>query len=246
MSRKPRKLVDSGFYHIILRGNNQQNIFNNDTDKDFFINRINKYAKESGIEIFAYCLMDNHVHFLIGNGNNHMALFVKKIACSYVYYFNHKYGQTGHLFQGRYKSEPIETLEYFKTVYRYILKNPEKANICDFNKYKWSSLQIEKDKSIINFNYLISIFGSEKNKNQFLGLINQDICMENISNQNLNEQNLYLLFIKQLFSIENILSINKEPNDIKKQRINILKKCGFSVNQIARFTGISKYFIKKA
>ena len=121
MARKPRLYGESGFYHVILRGNNRQNLFNEDQDRLFFIKRIKKYSEELGIEVHAYCLINNHVHILIGNANKGMSLFVQKLANSYVFYFNRKYDRCGHLFQGRFKSEVILDDAQFKTVYRYIV-----------------------------------------------------------------------------------------------------------------------------
>ena len=82
MSRKPRQFVDSGIYHVILRGNNRQNLFIDETDRKFFIERLKKYSAELKIDVYAYCLMNNHVHILIGNGNDGMSLLIQKIANS--------------------------------------------------------------------------------------------------------------------------------------------------------------------
>ena len=107
MARKPRLYGSSGTYHVILRGNNKQNLFNDDSDRKFFLCRLRKYSKELGVVVYAYCLMNNHVHILIGNASFNMSLLIQKLANSYVYYFNRKYERCGHLFQGRYKSEPV-------------------------------------------------------------------------------------------------------------------------------------------
>lgn len=139
MARKPRVYTDSGIYHAILRGNDQQNLFLDESDRIFFINRLNKYAIELKIELYAYCLMSNHVHILLGNATESLSKFVQKLANSYVYYFNRKYERSGHLFQGRFKSEPINDDEYFKTAFRYILQNPEKSGIAKTDSYKWNS-----------------------------------------------------------------------------------------------------------
>lgn len=250
MARKARKISGTGIYHIILRGNDQQNIFYDDSDKHFFISRIKKYSKETNLVIYSYCLMDNHVHLLIGNGNEEfsMARFVKKLACSYVYRFNHKYNHTGHLFQGRYKSEAIETVEYFKIAYRYILQNPEKANICLFNKYQWNSYKLETKQSFIDHEYIKTIFGGEQNRISFLHCENIDICMENTTVQNTtyNDDEIKTCFIKQLFNIEDVHTINKESIQNQKEKIRTLKACGLSINQIARITNINRNFIKLA
>ena len=136
MPRKSRKKSETQIYHVILRGNNRQDIFYNDADRLFMLNRIEKYSEQTCIELYAYCLMDNHIHLLVGKANPNLSKFVQKLATSYAMYFNRKYDRCGHLFHGRFKSEPVETDEYFQTVFRYILQNPEKAHICKFFQYK--------------------------------------------------------------------------------------------------------------
>ena len=127
MSRKKRLFVPSGIYHVIIRGNDRQNIFIDDEDRKLLINRIKKYSDELNIDIYAYCLMNNHVHMLIGEANDKMSRFMLKLNTSYARLFNIKYERTCHLFQGRYLSSPIESDESFRKIIRYILKNPEKA-----------------------------------------------------------------------------------------------------------------------
>ena len=164
MSRKPRQFVDSGIYHVILRGNNRQNLFIDETDRKFFIERLKKYSAELKIDVYAYCLMNNHVHILIGNGNDGMSLLIQKIANSYVFYFNRKYDRCGHLFQGRFKSEPIQDECYFKTVFRYILQNCENAGISRIDKYKWNSFwAITKypENTFLKIDYVCGMFNSK-------------------------------------------------------------------------------------
>ncbi|MBS7261842.1 MAG: transposase, partial [Treponema sp.] len=108
MARKPRKESSSQKYHIILRGNNKQLLFYDEKDCEFFLKRVFKYADQLEVKIYSYCLMGNHVHILLGNAPKEtLSLFVQNLSNSYVYYFNHKYDCSGHLFQGRFKSEPI-------------------------------------------------------------------------------------------------------------------------------------------
>lgn len=111
----------------MLRGINGQIIFEEDYDKKKFIETIKTYKAISGYKIFAYCLMSNHIHLLIKVEIEDLDLIIKRIAGSYVYWYNWKYKRTGHLFQDRYKSEPVEDDEYFLTVVRYIHQNPMKC-----------------------------------------------------------------------------------------------------------------------
>lgn len=247
--RKPRVFGETGIYHIIMRGNDQQNIFYDDDDRNFFISRLQKYVLKLNIDLYAYCLMGNHVHLLIGKGNFSMPDFVKRIACSYVYYFNHKYERTGHLFQGRYKSEPVETAEYFKTVYRYILQNPQKAGICHWEKYKWSSVQsLMRKNDFVNESFAEKFFENRLKMIDFLRTENDDECMEFYHKKFTlkDDDEIKTKFIRQLFGIENVMKLAKLPEEEKKETLRLLKSMEISINQIARITGIPRKIIKDA
>ncbi len=80
-----------------------------------------QYYKElSQYKIYGYCLMNNHIHLLIQEGKEPIAKTMKRIGVSYVARFNRKYDRCGHLFQDRFKSEAVESDEYFLAVLRYI------------------------------------------------------------------------------------------------------------------------------
>jgi len=129
MPRQARRKSESGIYHIMLRGINQQQIFEDEEDSLRFLETLLKYKEQCGYEIYAYCLMGNHIHILLKEGKENLTLVLKRIAGSYVYWYNWKYRRSGHLFQDRFKSEPVEDDEYFLTVIRYIHQNPIKAGI---------------------------------------------------------------------------------------------------------------------
>ena len=131
MPRQARKKSKSNIYHIILRGINQQIIFEDSEDYTRFIETLDRYKAVSGYNVFAYCLMSNHIHMLIKAEKEEPDLIMKRIECSYVYWYNSKYYRSGHLFQDRFRSEPVETDEYFLTVLRYIHQNPIKAKLVD-------------------------------------------------------------------------------------------------------------------
>jgi len=85
MPRVVRTKSSSGIYHIITRGINQQNIFSSDDDYERFLNTLIRYSRKSNCEIYAYCLMDNHLHLLLREGQESIATTMKKIGTSYVY-----------------------------------------------------------------------------------------------------------------------------------------------------------------
>ena len=79
---------------------------------------------------------------------------------SYALYFNKRHGRDGHLFQGRYKSIPIESDEYYLTVLRYIHQNPEKARICQTSDYPWSSYRsYVRGRGLAHTEFALSLLG---------------------------------------------------------------------------------------
>ena len=100
----------------------------------------NKSQQSAIASSMAWCLMGNHVHLLIQENDEPIGDTMKRIASSYVYYYNHKYDRIGHLFQERFKSQPVESWGYFLTLLRYIHQNPLKPHlVSDLKDYPWSS-----------------------------------------------------------------------------------------------------------
>ena len=140
MPRYARKKSETGIYHIIIKGINRQEIFHDDEDCLRFVETLDRYKKKFKFEVYGWCLMGNHIHLLLKEGEEEIAKTMKRIGVSFVWYYNWKYKSTGHLFQDRFKSENVETDEYLMTVIRYIHQNPVKAGIVTTSSlWKWSS-----------------------------------------------------------------------------------------------------------
>lgn len=149
MPRQSREHSGTGIYHVMLRGINRQDIFEDDEDYVMFIRILSGLSSRPSNDlmstictchIYAYCLMPNHVHLLLREKEWELKDIMKSIASSYVFYFNKKYGRIGHLFQDRFKSEPCDDMQYFFTLFRYIHQNPVKAGlVTDAGDYKYCS-----------------------------------------------------------------------------------------------------------
>jgi len=167
MSRQARKLSETSTYHIMIRGNERRKIFLDNMDRKIFIDTLQTKIKAGEGKLFAFCLMDNHVHILLGEGNETIASIMKRLNVSYVMYFNKKYKRVGHLFQDRFKSEVIETDSYLLEAIRYIHNNPVKAGIISkAADYKWSSYRLYKSDSdgIIDKEFILSMFSDNTKK----------------------------------------------------------------------------------
>jgi REP element-mobilizing transposase RayT len=143
MPRTERKRSITGIYHVMLRGINHQNIFEDNEDHRIFLECVAVSKKLSGFKLYAYCLMSNHLHLLIEEGDEPLSTVFRRIGARYVFRYNWKYERTGHLFQDRYRSEPVESDDHFMAVLRYIYQNPVKSGLsADVSNYPWSSYHL--------------------------------------------------------------------------------------------------------
>ena len=139
MPRAPRATAESGFYHVILRGNGKQIIFEDDADRRVFLKLLAKRAGDAGAHVLAWCLMENHVHLVLEDPAQTLSEMMQRLSGDYAQRFNRKSGRVGHVFENRFKSCPIENETYLLQAIRYVHDNPENAGICPAPEYPWSS-----------------------------------------------------------------------------------------------------------
>ena len=112
MPRKPRVEYCGAFYHVITRGIQRQNLFHNNQDREFYLDRLEQYRKRYGFTIYAYVLMSNHVHLLVESAKAPLSKIMQGLQFSYTRYFNRRYRKMGHLFQGRYRAILCDREQY--------------------------------------------------------------------------------------------------------------------------------------
>jgi len=255
MPRRAREKSSTGVYHVMVRGINRQDVFNDEEDKQKFLSNLKKYKEICRYDLYGYCLMSNHIHLLIKEGIEPIDRVMKRIGASYVYWYNMKYGRFGHLFQGRFKSENVEDDVYLKVVLRYIHQNPLKAGIVqDLADYTWSSYNeyIKQEGIVTDIAFILKIFDSDF---QRAAAIFKDFMEEENKDRCLDDE----LRKKQFISDEDARAIIKKmtgsPNPQVLQTISIkerdeiirkLKEKHLSVRQLARLTGLGKRVVEKA
>jgi len=132
------------------RGNSRQEIFFNDEDREMFLSALADSCDLHGVHLIAYVLMPNHFHLIIQTENPNLSEFMRHFLVTYTVRINRKWGRTGHVFQGRYKSLVIDEESYLLPLSRYIHLNPVRAEgetqpdnrtkIQFLERYRWSSL----------------------------------------------------------------------------------------------------------
>ena len=140
MPRAARVVFEGVVHHITQRGNYRQNVFEDDSDKSKYIEFIREYSEKYGMKIYAYCLMSNHVHFIAAPvKEDSLAMTFKYSNMRYSSYFNRKNKRSGHLWQGRFYSCPLQ-FEHALEALRYVERNPVRARMVELPwEYEWSS-----------------------------------------------------------------------------------------------------------
>lgn len=262
MARQARKESSTGIFHVMMRGINHQNIFEEPEDYYQFIATLDRMrvhydedGSPSGINCtyYAYCLMSNHFHLLIREREERVGETIKRIAGSYVYYYNRKYGRDGHLFKERFKSEPVNDMSYFTTLLRYIHQNPVKAGIvAHVREYEFSSWG-EYDGSVDSVFQICDTATVLRRKpyEQLNDLMNEMLpdtvrCLdiEDSSRSRPSDDQVWQMII-EMVGVTNSSAFQVLEDKSKRMVLKELKDKGASYRQLERLTGGGRGLIQK-
>ncbi len=248
MPRKPRILSSTGIYHIILRSVNQHIIFEDDSDYKKFLYIIEDCKKKYDIDIYAYCLMDNHVHLLLYSPPDKLSLCFQSLGTKFARWYNNKYLRSGHLFQGRFFSKTIECEAAFLSTLVYIHNNPVKANMCRYaSEYRWSSYNAfyGAKNTLINVAYSYAIAGTKESLLRYFSR-EQDSQENPLFTEDHKEKRYFVSDEKALETFKSITNLTStsavsELSKVKRNEyVRSLREKGLTVKQTARVMDISE------
>ena len=127
-------------HHITQRGNNRQQIFFSDRDRRFYLTLLRHHAERHGLRVLGWCLMRNHVHLVaIPEHDRSLARALGRAHYEYAIYLNHQWKRSGHLWQNRFFSTPLDR-DHLRVALRYVDLNPVRAGLAErAADYLWSS-----------------------------------------------------------------------------------------------------------
>ncbi len=231
----------------MLRGVNGQQIFEDKEDCEKIIQILKDYKVISEYKIFAYCLMGNHIHLLMQEITEPIEVFMKRITTKFVYWYNIKYKRTGHLFQDRFKSEPVEDDTYLLTVLRYIHRNPIKAGLVDgVEAYEYSSYnEYVYGSDLIDTEYVFEIMSKEELQ-QFNQEESLDKCLdvEDKTRVRVIDEEAKIIIAK-ISKCKNATEFQYLKNNFQEKYIKKFYDKGISIRQISRLCGVSKGRVEK-
>ncbi len=170
--RKARQKHELAIYHIISRSSSEVLLFRENSDKDYYLMLLKRYSDKYNSSIYAYCLMNNHVHIHLDPKGFDVSKFMHSLNTAYVRYYNMKYERHGHLFQGRFQSKILDSDRYNLAVSAYIHNNPK--DIPEYSgkeeDYPYSSYGIylgkRKDKlNLVNRRFIMGLLLAKSDEN---------------------------------------------------------------------------------
>lgn len=188
MPRMARVVLPNYPHHVVQRGHNRQAVFVDDYAYRRYLQDLCDLKQLFEVRVYAYCLMTNHVHLLLAPSESAaMGKLMKRLAARATRYRNKREGRTGTLWEGRYKSIPVQTDRYLLACNRYIELNPVRAGMVDMPEaYPWSSyrqrLGLEKDIWIDEDPAFLSLAATPENRRQRY----QELVMEGIPDAELS------------------------------------------------------------
>lgn len=247
MPRKKRQLSSSNIYHVVIKGLDRQIIFEEKKDYIKYLDLLEHYSYECNFDIYAYCLMSNHIHLVICTSDISLETFFRKINTHYAIWFNMKYQRTGHLQQDRFYSEPIEDKYYLLSAIRYVHLNPFHAGCEDApgTSYPWSSYAeyFHNEQRLINTDFIFSLISHDS----FLEFHKSDNGAKHIDVDTVRKRvpdDVAKDIIYEVTSCSTSTDFQKLPISVRKRYLCCLNEKGLSIRQLNRLTGIPKGFIE--
>lgn len=134
--------------HITQRAAGKEPLFVEDRDYLYMLANMKDVTKKRSLEMYAFCLMPNHVHLLASPREDALDEVMRDLFSRYAMYFNRKYGRKGHLFAGPYRQAVCLDDSYLLAASLYIHMNPTRAELVfDPRDYRWSSVKLFQDES---------------------------------------------------------------------------------------------------
>ena len=246
MTTGVRRRAESGCYHVTLRGNGKQIIFEDDGDRRRFLTYLARLP-EHDVAIIAWCLMSNHVHLVLEDAGDALSGEMQRLASSYAHYFNKRYGRSGHVFETRFKSQAIEDDAYLLAAVRYVHLNPAVAGMGAPDTYPWSSYRsyigLENAGAVpVSVSAVLGLLDGVAGFREFHAqrIPGGDLRFDDPDDVSLDDVIAIARAVAEPFGCASASDAKALPKAERDRCIRALRQHGLSVKDISRLTGVSE------
>jgi REP element-mobilizing transposase RayT/DNA-directed RNA polymerase specialized sigma24 family protein len=169
MTRPLRHEFAGAVYHVTSRGDRQQAIFRDDTDRLAWLSMLACICSRFNFMVHSFCQMTNHYHIVVETCDSNLSRGMRQLNGQYSQYYNRRHQLVGHLFQGRYKAIMVQKESYLREVARYVVLNPVRAGmVLRAEDWRWSSHQLMLQDAPSPFwlhaDWMLSLFGDTRER----------------------------------------------------------------------------------
>lgn len=245
MSRKPRYSLPSEFSHVTIRGLGRRVIFEDEQDKQKLLRLLLNKLSNTDVSVYAWCLMDNHAHFLFHASSENLSKLMHRLGTSYAQYYNGRHGHVGKVFQNRFNAQPIESESHLFAAIRYIHRNALDTG-SKLEQYAWSSYReiICRDsdtQKVVDANAVLELFEGldhfltfHNNENETDSIVRIDNYRRKIDDA--EARDIASKMFGESFS-DRICSMKKSD---RNDALAKLRYAGLSIRQIERLIGVGR------
>lgn len=250
MPRLTRLECASNIYHVFNRGVGHLFIFEEDDDRIEFLNLMSRFSLSFHVTVLAWTLMNNHIHLLLSAPMASISLFMQRLQSAYAGYFNERHQHLGHLFQGRFGSQGIESEEQLLMAMRYIHRNPIEAGLSDTLDYVWSSYkEYMGQPDICDTGFIGNMFGSQKEFQEF-HMMTTDGRTANPDKSKFHSirpsDEEALRIAERELGPDWKTQLLSQDKELRNASLRKLKERGLSIRQLERMTGIGRSIIQRS
>ena len=242
MPRVRRQISESGYYHVMVRGNARQIIFESDVDRRYFLDLLKKSMEGTSVAVFAWCMMGTHVHLLISDPAQNLSLVMKRLLSQYARYFNALADRVGHVFQDRFLSIPVETDHYLLEAVRYIHRNPVRGGLCaNPGDYEWSSYrEYLVGRGLSEVDVVLDMLGGLR---EFIAYHECDGVYVPRFAKRISSKDMIAL-AKTITGLDDLHVIGTLTVQRRNRFLALLRSAGLSCKQIEHLTGVARGIVQ--
>ena len=147
MLRAARDALGGYCYHVLNRGNARRTVFHKEADFAAFGKLLREAGERIDVRLLAYCLLSNHFHLLLWpRGDGDLSAYMMWLTTAHVRRYHQHYHSSGHVWQGRFRSFPIQEDDHLLSVHRYMERNPVRAGLVErAQDWLWSSAAPQRE-----------------------------------------------------------------------------------------------------
>ena len=246
VGRRPRALAESGYYHITMRGNGKQILFEDAADHKVFLDYLSDALDKSQVDLHAWCLMSNHAHLVATDTENELSTVMRSLCARFAMRFNRSNGHVGHVFEGRFESFPIENETYLLRAVRYVHNNPVTAGLCvSPGDYPWSSYgEYVGESWLVNPAVVLDLLDGVEGFKSF-SEEKEDPGFRPEQRHFISDEEAMAVALRVLGGVSPS-ELKSLPKEVRNEALRELRAAGLTVKQLQRLTGLGKNTITRA